>query len=557
MSHRTTMQQIIREVQSDSGFDAYAATDINSSTYGQTGTIEDSKRLAMALLRKSIPSGLGYRYLVQGQIRNTIVDRFFDGVDPVQAPTLATPVVEAPAAPAPAAIPPGLPANTPEEEDEPEEPVIEEQDEPLPIPATGSSDPMEAQKQALLDALNGLGIAPTPPAPVVKPLDPAEIEKLVEPMISGAISAFADSTQAGFDQLSDVLKEIRDEASKSPVKRARVKRSITKRVGGNAGAIQSTLEKFCQPGDSTYPVQFAGGSGIGKTWEAERWAEQFERSVFIGGTAALKFDEIIGWTMPMIDSNGNHTVKWKDGLATSAFRCVALDENGDPNPGTLDNCMVIFDELNRLDLSIQGVLIPALNQVYHPVKRDMLCYRLVTGRLFEKGEPWALDIPSAEVLYVPVDKLAVVATSNEGADYNTAEGDFAQQSRFVKERVFYRRDEAAAIYSGVLQAHGYSDTVQRSKALCELSEALVELKNVQGVLENALSTRHITRAIIGAEGDWNECCKRLHRDIVNACAKLDANDQVDALSAKAADDVVTRKLNFRPSAPTTKLGVNH
>ena len=457
--------------------------------------------------------------------------------------------IETPASGGITAVPPGL-------QDKVEDSVDSEDSEDAPGEPQ-SSDPMEQQKQALLDALDGLGLAPTPPPPAAKPLDPAEIEQLVRPIIDGAINSHAANTQAGFDALTDILKEIRDEAAKSPRKKARIRQGIAKHTGGSAHWMTEVLATYCQPGDSTFPVQFAGGSGIGKTYQSERWAEQFDRTVFIGGTAALKFDEIIGWTMPMIDKDGNHTVKWKDGLATSAFRCVALDENGDPGKGTLDNCMVIFDELNRLDLAIQGVLIPALNQVYHPVKKDVLCYRLVTGRLFDAGEPWAPDIPAAEVLYVPVDKLAIVATSNEGADYNTAEGDFAQQSRFIKERVFYRRSESEAIYEGVLSGQGYTDTANRAKKLCDLSEALVELKNVQGVLENALSTRHITRAIIGGASDWDECCKRLHRDIVNACAKLDANDQIDQLSAKAADDVMKRKLGWSPAAATTRMGVNH
>jgi len=555
------MQQIVREAMNATGFDAYTAANINSSEYGQSGNIAHSKMLALALLRaRPSYAGAGLAPLLTAEAELDLIDRYFDGVDPTQAPAMSAPAPTdpaAPAAPAPAAIPPGLPASTPDIDLEDDEEPVQAPAAPVQAPAAPSSDPLEQQKQALLDALNGLGIAPKAPEPQAKPLDPAEIEQLVRPIITSAIDSHAASTQAGFDALAEVLKDIRDEAAKSPKKKARIQQGIAKHTGGQGHWMTEVLSTYCQPGASEFPVQFAGGSGIGKTYQSEQWARQFDRSVFIGGTAALKFDEIIGWTMPMIDDKGNHVVRWKDGLATSAFRCVAVDENGDPNPGTLDNCMVIFDELNRLDLDIQGVLIPALNQVYHPVKTDMLCYRLVTGRLFEKGDPWAPEIPAAEVLYVPVEKLAVVATSNEGADYNTAEGDFAQQSRFVKERVFYKRAEAESIYDGVLQASGYTDTPKLAKQLCDLNEALVELKNVQGVLENALSTRHITRAVIGAAGDWNECCKRLHRDIVNSCAKLDANDQIDILSAKAADDVVNRKLSYRPKSPTTPLGVAH
>lgn len=538
LNHRAFGLAVARYLREAHEYDVFSALGIPCKEYSQTGRIDDTRTVSAHAI-----CWAGQHRPIPSAYVQAIADRFPE-IDLQRA------MEESHRAPDVDHAAPGLPEGTGDDVG------ATQGTGAIAAPSTvgGGEQAREERLRALMAAL-GDEINRPPAAPAAKPLDPAEIESLVGPLINSAIDELAQNTQLGLDKLGEVIAEIRDFAKSGATQARRVRRAINKATGSHASKLEELFAEYCEPGASVYPVQITGGSGIGKTYAALRHAKNFERCVMIGGSEAVDFTGAIGWNVPGVGSNGQASLVYRDGDISSAFRSVRLDESGNAAPGTLANCILIIDELNRLELKIQGTLIPALGILKHPIT-DEECYRLVT----EKHSPSAPasynnGVTETEILWAPVAKLAIIATSNEGGDFQTQNVDEAGQARFVKHRVYYIRNEAEAIYSGELQAYGYNDHDKRGKQLCDLVEKVATMRQVQGVFEASLSTRIVCREIKAASG-WDDLCRKLHADVVNHCCKLDASDYIDSLSAKAADAAIKGALGWAPTDTTGKYGVS-
>jgi midasin (ATPase involved in ribosome maturation) len=216
------------------------------------------------------------------------------------------------------------------------------------------------------------------------------------------------------------------------------------------------------------PVLVEGDRGSGKTYEAHAFARQNDLPLIeMGGHEGVEAIDLLGTYTPMAD----RTLVWKDGPLSQAFRRAS---KGTPT-------MLLVDELLRIPTRQQSVLLTALSPIDG-------YYRLRTGRIVNVDD----GVGEEEVLRCKVEHLAIVATTNVGADYALDNLDPAIAERWMILRKDTSEESLRAVLSEVVSAKGYG--LGTTNRLVRFFLKAKELRNA-GQIARLPTTRTLVRAV--------------------------------------------------------------
>lgn len=173
--------------------------------------------------------------------------------------------------------------------------------------------------------------------------------------------------------------------------------------------VMEHLELFCAPGRSTKPVLVKGEAGAGKTYAARVQGRSFEAAFEIALNAQTEAADLLGF--PRVDGG------WQDGPLTAAFRSAAAGFT----------TQLRLDEFYRPTNQARSVLLTCTSP-FEDAKGNAF-YVLTTGRA--EPHPTEEGVYQQETLYAPCHLLAIVATTNVGAQYDVSAGDPAEKRRFA------------------------------------------------------------------------------------------------------------------------------
>ena len=216
------------------------------------------------------------------------------------------------------------------------------------------------------------------------------------------------------------------------------------------------------------PVLFEGDRGSGKTTEAYAFARQHDLPLIeFQGHEGVEATDLLGCYVPMAD----RSLVWKDGAVSQAFRHAARGQR----------TVLLIDELLRIPTRQQSVLLSA----FAPIDGH---YRVRTGRILNVED----GVGEEEMLRCKVEDLAVIATTNVGADYALDNIDPAVAERFMILRKDTTEETLYPILDKVVEAKGFdSATVAR---LVRFFSKAKEMRNA-GQIARLPTTRTLVRAV--------------------------------------------------------------
>ena len=222
------------------------------------------------------------------------------------------------------------------------------------------------------------------------------------------------------------------------------------------------------------PVLLEGDRGSGKTYEAQALARAGGHAlVKVCGHEGVEATDLLGHYVPTPD----RSLVWKDGGLTQAFRQAAAGVK----------TVLLIDELLRIPQRQLSVLLTALDA------RDGH-YELRTGRIVDVTE----GVGSEEVIRCAAEDLAVVGTTNVGADYAVDHLDPALAERWIILRKDTSVDGLQAVLGSVCESRGFKPALVSQ--LIRFFEAAQEMKKTD-FLSRTPTTRTLVRAVDLAEDE--------------------------------------------------------
>jgi hypothetical protein len=216
------------------------------------------------------------------------------------------------------------------------------------------------------------------------------------------------------------------------------------------------------------PVLIEGDRGSGKTFTARAFAKA-------GGFKLLEFSGHEG--VQSVDFQGHYVqtetgaLVWKDGKLSEAARRAARNEK----------VVLLIDELQRIPTRQQSILLTTLS----PDEDGF--YHINTGRVINIQD----GVGEEETIHCKVENLAVVATTNVGADYALDEMDPAVAERWVPIGKDTSEESLTAVLVGLADKKGFSgQTVSSAIAFFRKARKLKR----DGMLLRAPTTRTLARA---------------------------------------------------------------
>ena len=176
-----------------------------------------------------------------------------------------------------------------------------------------------------------------------------------------------------------------------------------------ADHVTEMLRTFATPGAAHKPVLVKGEAGAGKTYATRQHGRLFDKFVEVQLNAQTEAADLLGYSR--VDGG------WQDGPLSQAFRAAA---NG-------YTVLILLDEYYRPQNQARSVLFTCTTPMVDAAGREF--YVLTTGRAIP--HPTEPDVYEPEVLYAPVSLLAIVGTTNVGAQYDVSVGDPAEKRRFA------------------------------------------------------------------------------------------------------------------------------
>lgn len=220
----------------------------------------------------------------------------------------------------------------------------------------------------------------------------------------------------------------------------------------------------------TLPVLLMGDRGAGKTFLSRSLAEEVDAEFFeLGFHAETKVSSILGRMV----LNQQGAFAWVDGPLTRAFRLAKRGQR----------VLVLLDELLRAPQEQLSALLTALS----PTRAGT--YRLSTGRIIGYDED---GVGVEEVLEAPIRNIAVVATTNVGAEYSVCDIDPALQERFFVVKMDTTEEMLQTVLSEIARRKQLPQAVvARLIAFWKGMTAMVK----NGVLSRAPTLRVLSRAL--------------------------------------------------------------
>lgn len=193
------------------------------------------------------------------------------------------------------------------------------------------------------------------------------------------------------------------------------------------------------------PVLLLGPRGAGKTSLARDFARTVN-AVYIeaGGHEGVESVDLFG--SPVIGPLGRWV--WKDGPLSEAFRRAERGER----------VVLCIDELLRIPVRHQSALLTALSPDHPSGDHGLPTYRLRTGRMVDAAD----DVGVEETLRAPCNGLAIVATSNIGADYHVSDLDPAIAGRFKLVEMTTTRDALDVALRTTARIRGLPEAAARA-----------------------------------------------------------------------------------------------
>ena len=240
------------------------------------------------------------------------------------------------------------------------------------------------------------------------------------------------------------------------------------------------VETYCRPNQATQATMLIGPSGSGKTYAVRTASEQFDKYVeYQAKDSEQETTEMLGGTDGSVNDKDEMVFRFLNGEITEAWRHAA---NG-------HSVMLCLDEFLRLRKYQRDCILSALQPWVDP-KDGQEYYVLKTAKavLNEDGDY------VKETIKAPKLKLAIVATSNTGTDFQIEDVGKAEAQRFFIQPCPTDWDIAEKIFQDVAKAEGWDDYQGVAKALKELGKATTTLEE-SCELWQAGSVRTIRRAL--------------------------------------------------------------
>ena len=275
---------------------------------------------------------------------------------------------------------------------------------------------------------------------------------------------------------------------------------------GQAGSLGEMLTKYA----FKKHLLVSGDAGNGKTYQIDKFVKENKLPMvqYIGHQGTESID-LIGHLIKLPDG----TFGWKDGALSKAFRMAQTQQ------------VVLFvDEMLRIPSRELNLLVGSLT----PNSQGELILR--TDR--PHGEP-VDGIVSAEEIAVPQENLWVVASSNQGAGYQTARIDEALKDRF---RLYYQEmseGEVTEIMEEKLARHKTSTIFLKS--LVSLIKKTEEIKGT-GNIPRSFTIRHLAEAVDTAD-DAKDIKSRMF-DLINNIIAIDASGRFNPEQKKIIHSLI-------------------
>ena len=279
--------------------------------------------------------------------------------------------------------------------------------------------------------------------------------------------------------------------------------------------VLATLERYCAPGRAIKPVLVRGEPGSGKTYGARHHGKTagFDRYIEFGIHEQTEAGEFLG--------NLNPAVGWMDGPLTQAFRLAASGQT----------VLLMIDEYYRATGGARSPLLTATSPAELP--SGELVYRLLTGRAVL--DPMT-GVHVCEELEAPVRNLAIVATTNVGAQFNVDLGCTAERERFKPVHVDVDIAKLRAVCAAIATAKGFSPAVADK---CVKFYTHCKVLKQDGFVDHCPSTRLLSEAIRFADSETN--VKASVRDIgIDVWAGLTLEGKPEAEQIKRIDDALNK-----------------
>jgi hypothetical protein len=328
--------------------------------------------------------------------------------------------------------------------------------------------------KAMLAQISAIGSAPAPSAPAPH-VDLSGVESRIASVEYGVATLDAQQT-ALRDELNGIVAAI---AGAPPTVRARVSTAIAAATGG-LSPLRAFLAKMLPPGANHegIAVLAMGGSGTGKSWDAEEHAKAFDYSRRFGCSPVTEKHELFGCV-----TQTETGLAFCDGFISAGIRHAS---NG-------ETVCLIVDEVFRLSDNLKNEFLSLLTPTVATggVHAGKVVYSLPTGRGIVDA---STGLAEPEILTCPVELIAFVGTSNIGTQFMVMSGgiDEAFYKRWSHFRVNWDAAHAQTVFERCLDAHGLNTS--NASALLAFVEATRTLAQ-HGNVAYPACLRTITRAI--------------------------------------------------------------
>jgi hypothetical protein len=351
-------------------------------------------------------------------------------------------------------------------------PPIVRQPAPVANPALGG---LQSTLEQMLEQIKNASAAP------VATVDESALNDVR--LIAENASSMAENAVQNVDLLREEITALQTALSGAP---APAKARIATVIAASAGTLsplRSHLAKMLPPGGNHEGVCVLamGGSGTGKSWDAEQHAKAFDYSRRFGCSPCTEKHELFGCV-----TQTESGLAFCDGFISAGIRHAS---NG-------ETVCLIVDEVFRLSDNLKNEFLSLLTPTVatggiHAGKR---VYALPTGRGLVDA---STGLAEPEILTCPVENLAMIGTSNIGTQFMVMSGgvDEAFYKRWNHFRVNWDAAHAKTVFEDCLAANGFAK--KHSTALLAFVEATRELAK-HGNVAYPGCIRTITSAIVCA-----------------------------------------------------------
>lgn len=253
------------------------------------------------------------------------------------------------------------------------------------------------------------------------------------------VAAFRGELDSANKTLADIRAKIEDALASGGKAAAKALAPVfTAKASTASDPVMSLLEQYAVPKKSLKPILVKGDAGAGKTYAARAWNFEagFDHYIEVGVHASTEPVDFLG--------NPDPRVPWIDGPLAEAFRQAALGKS----------VLLVIDEIFRATATARTILLTCTSPAVLPSGEKV--YRLRTGRPIEDA---VTGVHKSEVLEAPCHNLAIVATTNVGAQFNVDMGCPAERDRFIAVHVKVEETKLRAVLSAIASARGFCPSI--------------------------------------------------------------------------------------------------